>query len=876
MKTRLAWLGWGLALAGLAITIAVTLSPTSVTAAPAPEPVWLLGPETPGPDLPPVGRSLFDHLMTEGTGADKKYVVPWPFQKLLEKIQAKLPQAPPVDEGAEYREAFPFIGPWPFQPALIPFGRSLQRVAAKPDWREGVEGYFTFPRVVVTVDVHAKQSLPRTLGYELKDRIFIGFHEGALKPKVGSRPGSFKRPDIAAGVMEVISYNELAGRYEFQIVRNYKKGMKPEVYYGSRELCLQCHKGHAPIFARNPWSETNANDGPVDSPGDPKKSVYRRLVQDLDASKDEFPALPERLATRKIRDNNDRVTDTLYYYGIPVVNAKDETYGPYAIDSAAQRANAIMAQQKLWSDLCVIPNPTPGTLTPAKCRAETLKYVMQAVLNGDDRFDARSPAFEASYVPTLLASWTQRWPGGVKLQNPNVEDRNPLNPPPAELRRAQAQATLSGETRSTLEELFRRSGIPKEYEPSEERAPQPPPAGVWQANEKNRSGLFHLITGFVDFFTPAERAVIDEKLFALGSAAEAPRRQYALSCRVQVLRSPPKVTFQCNDPKDFEPAEGQSGTARVAGSVRLRNGEVRRETLSSLTTMTFRGRGEQCETNAPSIDLGADFTRLNLCASASNLELTGRVTANGTRRSLSLVPYSKIKGVHARLPDGNAVGRVVLEWNEEGAGASATLDATGYVEVLGDFASLARAIDDAEAQVTVVPFRRGTFVKELFAKLGIAENVEVLGERAEDVAGQAETEPLHGATGNGGEFAAEVALFRNRCQRCHRDSDAPPAFTRGDDGEVERKLRHCAERIYYRLNDESMPLGNPITPAQRNELKAGIERILAAELVGNRPSGQTDAARRSALDEAQRTQLPARLNRIKAAPTFDDLRECLP
>src|SRR5258708_34719962 len=104
---------------GLAILFVGTcLGPVTARAV-NPEPTWLLSPDQPGPDLPPVGRSLFDHLMTEGAGQQKKYVIPWPFQKLLEKIQRQLPAAPALDGGAEFSEAFPFLGPLPFQPAII-------------------------------------------------------------------------------------------------------------------------------------------------------------------------------------------------------------------------------------------------------------------------------------------------------------------------------------------------------------------------------------------------------------------------------------------------------------------------------------------------------------------------------------------------------------------------------------------------------------------------------------------------------------------------------------------------------------------------------------------------------------------------------------
>ncbi|MDX5370633.1 MAG: hypothetical protein LPL29_14785, partial [Alphaproteobacteria bacterium] len=43
------------------------------------EPVWVVEPGNPGPDLPPQGRSLFDHL----TIVDGRQVVPYPYPALL-------------------------------------------------------------------------------------------------------------------------------------------------------------------------------------------------------------------------------------------------------------------------------------------------------------------------------------------------------------------------------------------------------------------------------------------------------------------------------------------------------------------------------------------------------------------------------------------------------------------------------------------------------------------------------------------------------------------------------------------------------------------------------------------------------------------------
>ena len=67
------------------------------------------------------------------------------------------------------------------------------------------------------------------LGMLLRGRLFFGFVEDARE-------------------IEVISYNEAAGRFEFQLVRDYFEGGVPRITYAKRSLCTSCHQGEAPIF----------------------------------------------------------------------------------------------------------------------------------------------------------------------------------------------------------------------------------------------------------------------------------------------------------------------------------------------------------------------------------------------------------------------------------------------------------------------------------------------------------------------------------------------------------------------------------------------------------------------------------------------------
>ena len=153
------------------------------------------------------GGSVFEQV------AVKDNAVIWPLDALLEHIARQL---------AGGRNGMRTV--------LIPVGRSLQRHAA------GDAHYFDSPRAVIAITgepVSATAPL-------LKDRLYLGHH-------------------AAAGVLEVISYHEGSGRFEFFIVDDYRAGGTPHLRAGNRGMCLACHQNDAPIFSRPNWDETSAN-----------------------------------------------------------------------------------------------------------------------------------------------------------------------------------------------------------------------------------------------------------------------------------------------------------------------------------------------------------------------------------------------------------------------------------------------------------------------------------------------------------------------------------------------------------------------------------------------------------------------------------------
>jgi mono/diheme cytochrome c family protein len=280
------------------------------TASPRDMPAWATDPAVPGPTLPPVGRSLFDFVVADG--------VPFPFEALVRKVEA--------DAGCAPGECV--------KPVLIPLGRSLQRTAAAPD-------FFAFPRVVVAVTGEGAGPMLA------RDRLYLGYQE-------------------KANLVEVISYNESAARFEFQLVRDYRAGLTPQVVYANRDVCTACHQNHAPIFSRPVWDETNAN-----------------------------PKIAGRLgAARKS------------FYGIPVHRGVDI---PNAIDDATDRANRIGATQRIWREAC-----------DAACRPAALTAALQYRLSGERGFEA------STLAGALARGFAVRWPSGLAIPNPDLPNRDPL------------------------------------------------------------------------------------------------------------------------------------------------------------------------------------------------------------------------------------------------------------------------------------------------------------------------------------------------------------------------------------------------------------------------------------------------------------------
>lgn len=370
-------------------------------------PHWAVDPLYAGPDLPPSGRSLFDFLVTEQGEQGPYYSIPFPFPDLLATIETRL--APHTYFAS------------PLQRVLVPLGRSLQRNAASPD-------FFEYPRAVVAADAEPARDAGSP-GVFIKHRLYLGYHE-------------------SAGVLEIISYNEAAGRFEFQLVQDYREGGTPRLVYANRTLCMTCHQNAAPIFAKPLWDESNAN--------------------------------------RKISARLENIHE--HFYGFPARQSIDVAY---AFDNATDQANRYAAYQKVWREACG-SDDTAGAI---ECRAALLTAVLQYRLSSGRDFDASSPQYAKLLIPRLASHWRQAWPGGLAIPDADIPNRKPL--PDSGVERTASELSRA--------ELLYASDVPAGLEPLQFRKPKE----TWLISEANQADLLQVVSGLSQFFSEGDIEMLD-------------------------------------------------------------------------------------------------------------------------------------------------------------------------------------------------------------------------------------------------------------------------------------------------------------------------------------------------------------------------------
>lgn len=318
-------------------------------------------------DLPPAGtRALFDHLVAQADG------VPWPFEKLVQMVAKQDPS------GAQ-----PLV-------LLVPDGRSLLKGQAD----------YKHPRVLMAADFLSPGS-PASLGLAPRGQLFLGFTEQANE-------------------IEVISYNEAAGRFEFQLVQDYRANGSRKLVYAKRAICESCHQGATPIFSVRPWNETN---------GQPETAA--RITAAVGARYLNFPS------------------------SVPLAT-------PERYDELTDVGNFIVTAQKLWLDQCA----------DAACRRALLKLALgYARAPGD--FKADAPA-----VITLRALQAAANAKPIAEPQSDLPNRDPIGEAKGikgffrTLLKARIKLGDGAKTNEDLEAFDRLPKLPPAQDPLSPRAPK--------------------------------------------------------------------------------------------------------------------------------------------------------------------------------------------------------------------------------------------------------------------------------------------------------------------------------------------------------------------------------------------------------------------
>lgn len=426
-------------------------------------------------DLPPPGtRSLFDHLVAQNDG------LPYPFDALVEMIRQQDPEG-----------AAPVM-------LTIPQGRSLLKGQAD----------FHHPRVLVAADFQARNT-PAALGIAPRGQLFLGFVE-------------------YAGEIEVISYNEAAGRFEFQLVQDYTEHGQRRIVYARRAICTTCHQGAAPIFPQRPWNETSGQ-----------------------------PEVAQRIREARGGDQP--------YFGLPPAQPLAM---PERFDELTDSGSFIAVTQRLWIDGC--GDGDAG----ADCRRLMLKLALRYA--GDPgRFDAAG-----ADAATLRGLQARAWPAdGIAVPESDLRNRDPLadrrgvqgffrnllSPPPEP-----GEGARSNEDLAAFERLPK---LPLELDPL---TPRPPKKRL---GAQDIDGVFGLAVLFTDDdlrllgqrtdFTPAR---LDSSIDALPSAFFAPApfsRVKTMQALLGVAGSPAGKTsvaalaYCCLDTAEMSPPQA-SGVPPLA------------------------------------------------------------------------------------------------------------------------------------------------------------------------------------------------------------------------------------------------------------------------------------------------------------------------
>lgn len=268
--------------------------------------------EDQGPNIPSIGSSLFDKIYSkENASGEVYYNVPYPLDKLVTQI------------GMDGN----------FVHMMFPFSRSLQRP------KDLSYDPISNPRIVFS---------PQGDNYSItRGKIFFGYVQ-------------------ARDSLEVISYNDEAGRFEYQIVTDYSHD--PKVFYVNRGKCLSCHQGQAPIFSPPGWSDSSVG-------------IMGRLID----------------AKRGILGN----TREEWIQSLFGVNKTQEQVGIF--DELVRESNNISLDERIWVYGCGEDNKCRlGLLINTLCRNSSYT---ETYLEHTQDVISKSPLLDQRYYSSFLTDY---------------------------------------------------------------------------------------------------------------------------------------------------------------------------------------------------------------------------------------------------------------------------------------------------------------------------------------------------------------------------------------------------------------------------------------------------------------------------------------
>lgn len=336
-------------------------------------------------DLPPAGtRSLFDHLFVKEVGGTPQYDIPTSFEGVLERLK-QIQGSPPMS-------------------VLIPMGRSVQRF--ETDLKD--------PRALAGFSANARVPFQGKMLPALTDRLFVGYG---------------KKSDQ----LEVISYNQDAARFEFQLVKDLTKAGQQKVLYAPRTFCASCHIHRVPMFPRDAWDETTASLATARSVGRARGLGETNLLNQK-------------------------------YLGVPIEVADNRPV--WAFDGSIDQGAKLVTYQRIWREACNVQGVDDGLngMDAIGCRARLLKLAFRYALAFS--VPATSPDYTA-LVAKLLPNIRAVFGGLVKFPLSDLRNRNSLS---AE---GGYSPTNSGEvdhgaldsSEQTIALLKSRTSIPRKFDP---------------------------------------------------------------------------------------------------------------------------------------------------------------------------------------------------------------------------------------------------------------------------------------------------------------------------------------------------------------------------------------------------------------------------